>query len=325
MTRRSAVLLAFFAGCSKSDDVGEPPDTTPDPTATAECCQTVQLSVELTPLEHEGYPVFYYAPPDPVGAVWIFHGTNGSLTSIRQVEWLQLYNLLVAENVALVATISTDKEAQQWDTSGGSPSTNADFPRLDSLHDRLDAETSIAASLPVVALGFSNGGAYSGLFAELADESAWNVAGFDAHNSAPHNELSVPGLVVSAVNDPGGGPEELQAYADFHAESGAESLHLRGTEVALHPNRFALEPEYSADQSQQIFDELVTLGYVAADGSRLASVDDVDATLKAYEQASGAPYPEIVSGQLRVVWATHRFSAQHAAEERDILLRWFGR
>ena len=90
--------------------------------------------------------------------------------------------------------------------------------------------------------------------------------------------------------------------------------------MELHPDWFAKLPNYSVQQSNAMFDELVDMEIVDNNGLRLIEIAEMEEVLAEYLVTSQAPSPTLPPTQLRVVWATHRFSSEHAAEEATWLV-----
>ena len=302
-------------GDDDDDDVSH--STTPwteVETTQAECCRSVELSFEFTETGSEELGRWAYAVPEgPIGAVVVFHGSNGSIAAVQQTEWLELYNLLYPRGIGLILVNSPDRDTKQW--SEEPVGANPDVDAVEAVLAEVSATTAWDIDDPLISIGFSNGAKFANLFAEDAKLRGRDVKGAVMHQGSFDGlGEGLPGLWVSAENDDaGGGPERMD---DNATAQGNGSLHLRGTEVALHPNRFAKIPSVQPEESQAYFDYLVEEKIIDADGWRLFAFDaDPD------EQADGLerylPFPAIteVVTQLRVVWAIHRFSAQHKVEE----------
>ncbi|HHO52253.1 MAG TPA: hypothetical protein ENK18_15600 [Deltaproteobacteria bacterium] len=262
----------------------------------------------------------WHIPEDPVGLVWVFHGTNGNLAAITQAEWLLIYNQLDARRVGIVATNSTDRAAGQWDLDDLDPDTNADFPRLVQIHRLLLEDTPLRPDTPQAALGFSQGASFTGSFATMAEAQGWDLRGLIKHQGAGLTS-ALPAFYVSAENDETGQtPDRLgPAAEECGAAAGVSCPHRTGLEIPLDPLRFARMPEFDQEQSAIMFDELVELGIVDPQGERLVDLANLEEVLANYQRASAYPAPSLVVTQLRVVWATHRLSGAFAAEEATFL------
>ncbi len=104
-----------------------------------------------------------------------------------------------------------------------------------------------------------------------------------------------------------------------HEANGFDGAFYEGLEVDLAKDRFLRIEYYDADDSRRTWQTCVDAGLVDKDGVRLfdlAQVDDMLDDWKA-EHSDDILYPAMATGQLRVVWATHRFSGQFAPQDRD--------
>jgi hypothetical protein len=222
---------------------------------------------------------------------------------------------------AVVLTQSLDRTQEVWNTDVHDTS-NPDFRELVNVRQWLIDNTLVDDDTPIEGIGFSNGGTFVDIFASLAQQSGWDMRTFVVHN-APGYTSGIVGMWVSAENDEVVEPGRLEdAVAQCTAMTGVECPHVSGTEIPLDPRRFARMPQYSLEQSQAVFDDLVDLQYVDADGNRLVEdLTDVDAVMNNYiaKTSVRAPDPSLPPTELRVVWSTHRFSSQHLDEEVDWL------
>ena len=314
---RSILITVWLVGCSggsgstdvSKTETGEPIDPVD--------YHTVELTVELTTQDIGGQRVDYYVPDDVQAMAWVFHGTNGSVETVQFVEWLELYELMLPHGFGLVMTSSQDRVAMQWDTYA-TGDDNPDWVYLQTVQEWLVDNTAVAADTPVVAIGFSNGGNFASLFPSLALPAGWDVRAFVGHNGGyQHGASSTPGFFVSSVNDEAGQtPERLGPVAEECSQlAPIDCPHVVVEEIALHPHRFAKLPYFTQDQSQIVFDDLVELDIVDADGGRLVDIEDMEEAFRTYEAHAEYGNDSWVHTQLRVVWATHRYASQHARAE----------
>ena len=327
--------LWMACACSGSDGAGgqddDPNDTLPDPYVLQDPYRTVTPLFEWDTLDVGGLGVKYHFPSDdPVGLVWVFHGTNGNLTTIEQEEWIVLYNQFVQRNIAIVATVSSDRDAQVWQSDNADAQTNPDLVRLINIRQRLLDEGVLQPTVPHGALGFSQGTSMTATFGAMAVEQGWDFRVRSVHQGGGGfaAQAPVPTIHIAAENDETGNDAEgmLDDVQDCEAEVGPQGVcpAYEGQEVALHPFRFARIQNFSQDQSAEMVDELVDFGLVDKDGNRTFDLADLEDVLATYIRDSefGAL---LAATQLRVVWATHRLSSEFATEEADFLLEQFTR
>ncbi len=314
----SALLLSACSGGggddggsdpSGDDDDGLTPWSELETTQTGTCCHTVLPLYEVTTVEHEGFPAMWAVPENPVGALIVYHGTDGNLDSIQQVEWVELYNLLYPRGIAIIATVSSDRDVKQWDTTP--IPDNVDYPRVQSLLSLVAQETPFEADMPLVSIGFSQGCSMSHMTGELGPSAGQNAVGVVLHNCQRVGPPNQPVLFVDARND---------WQAEHMAETAAahpDGTLLQGHEVALDPLRFAKFDYFSQDDSQKIFDELVGMGVVDTDGVRAVEFgEDPEETVLAIEDNLQVRFGTgDIAQQLRVVWSMHRLSAENKVAE----------
>lgn len=312
------IPLVLALGCSGDD----PGSSDGDPiVAPADPYAPIVPSFELEDVDFEGARVAVYVPEDPSALLFVFHGTDGDIASVTQIDWIALYNLLVPHGVGLVIASSVDREEKVWDSHDEDATTNDDFPRLARLRDHLIETTTAEEDTPVLSIGFSNGANFAPLFTNMANDAGWNVRGFSSHQGGQQQVTGLPGIWVSAENDEiSGQPDNIEPLAQQCTEFTHRTCpHYVGHEIPLHPDWFARMPNYTLAQSHAMFDELVEMEIVSESGDRLVEIEDMEAVFEEYLGTSHAPSPSLVPTQLRVVWATHRFSSEHAVEEAT----WF--
>lgn len=280
----------------------------------AVCCSTVKEQFEWTEVLLSDTDYFLYVmPEDPIGAIIVSHGSGGDIGTVRQPEWVELYNLLVPRGVGLMMRNSLDRQVKQWSLEPDG--SNEDIDRIEEMIGIVANETDFDVNDPIVTLGFSNGASFAVLLADSLQARGRDVKGASMHQGGYGLLDGIPMLWTSAENDTaGGGPSAMARNAE---NGGPPSAHFAGTEVPLDPYRFAKAGLWDEAQSQGIFDLMVEDGWVDAQGQRLIDWGD-DPTGWCDRNENRLPSPQSPStamSQLRVVWATHRFSAQHKFEE----------
>jgi len=283
-----------------------------------DCCSTVKVDFQWTESRLETTKAQWAMPPDPIGAVVVFHGSNGSIAAVQQIEWLELYNVLYDRGIGVMLLNSVDRGdgggKAQWSELPGPD--NPDVDEVDILLATVADESDFEFEDPVVTIGYSNGAKFSLLCSGAAYDRGRNIRGAVMHNGGNgFPDHGLPGLWVSAENDSsGGGADNMQSLAE---RQGNGSLHLAGDEIPLHPARFAKQPQFDEEESIQLFDLLVEdRGWVDAAGNRLIQFEgDPDEFVDDLENQIPVNNKIEAAYQLRVVWALHRMSAQHKLAE----------
>jgi hypothetical protein len=102
----------------------------------------------------------YYFPPNPVGVVFHFHGSGGSMNGLFNAsEQILLGRELVGAGYAVVALSSFDRVNAQWNTSV--PPNNPDIANVQTAITGFIGRGLMTSQTPVFASGISNGGAFA--------------------------------------------------------------------------------------------------------------------------------------------------------------------
>ena len=323
-TGRDTFTYVAFDGADESSeatvtiDVGAP---TVDEDAFCNAYQPVLPRVPYDELEFEGYPVRTLIPPAPIGLLYTFHGSGGSVATATQIEYTEIYNLLYDAGIGVVITESTQREpTAEWDTFPADALRNEDWPRLASLRDYLIDTTGVTSGTPIFGLGFSNGGNFTATFGEIALDEGWPFVGMAIHNSSPFGAPRVAGWWTTNVNDDKGTPASVRSAYLSHAATGSPSEYRLAEEFPIHPMYFRKVPGTDHQFSQDIFDDLVAFGMLDADGNRLPPVDEMDGAFRSWVRETTIAGPERFTARIRPAWGDHRVSSSYAEEEVAFLL-----
>ena len=259
----------------------------------------------------------YYIPENAVGVVWAFHGKNGSMASVVQTEWIVLYNQLAQRGIGHIITESLDREGGRWDLESD-PTLNADWQRIVGIVEQMETNGVSVSSLPMAAVGFSGGTEMCATFADLQANEGWDFRGASIHNGlgVAANPTPWPLFFTTTEHDATGAtPANMQSVAQD-----CNCPFYEAAEIPLDPRRFIRLEGINEERSQGMFDELVEMGMVAADGTRITSVDPEEMEPVLEDWIARSRYSASLGAtQLRVVWATHRFNATHVTPEADFL------
>lgn len=300
-----------------------------DTTASGDTAELVPPDVELTDpyttitpkfdwtevqvMNGERYKYRYHMPEGASGFVWAFHGNNGNMASVQQTEWIVVYNQLVQRGIGVVLTESLDKQGA-W--------ADIDIGRTTFIFDDLVSNGVIDADMPVGAIGFSGGTSMTRMMWEATVDD-WNWKAVALHQGGQTVD-GMPIFFVGAEND-----EKGRTRAQYEkrgvleaCRATANDCRLRiGHEVPMDKLRMARLPGITQKRAPDFFDDLVVMQFIDHKGNRRVTFDtpeSVDAYMDQYLRLSrmGArAYDAEV--QIRVVWATHRFSSEFAQEEAN--------
>ena len=326
MIRRSAIqaiLLTSWVGqgcsagaTSRSDD--DTAASTGEQTSAPEPLLYAPV-VEWERYEYDGFPVRQYIPPEPKGLVFVYHGSSGDIGFVNKIETVATLNALIVAGIGFVATESDDRTTEKWDVSTSSLEDNADLTRLDGLYQNVMDTTEISKVTPIFALGFSNGGVFSGVFGLAALDQGWPIAAVFPHMSGCASCFGspIPTAFVEALNDPRFGVEEVVSE---HLDRGIPAKHFLVPEQLVHPLYFTKNPTVTDGRSQNAYDDLVALQLIDPDGHRTVPTEDAEQWTEWYANNGTVFGASFRAEELKVAWALHRMNAFYALEVRDFAL-----
>lgn len=250
-------------------------------------------------------PVYYYFPAGHKGFVYLLHGTGGrAVNVVNSYEFQQLAKVLVSDGLGVVVTESeettTGVDANgdgklRWSLSPADTLNNVDYVNIRVITDTLYNRGLTDRSKLRYSIGMSNGGAFS---AALSATYRFKAAvSYCAPAGAVVAQLSqVPLQFCMARND---NNENVGAAGNADALTNSNTLMGRGIcskyfmqeRSPVYPERFARSGDITIAQSQAVFNELKTKGYI---NSRNCVAGFSDALLTAY-QASPTSFPQLNS------------------------------
>ncbi len=257
-----------------------------------------------------------YVPENPVAALWSFHGTGGGIDDLTQIEYLRIYNALIADGYAVIATESLERGPEaQWDHATDGASNNVDMVRIKWLWDYLVETTPLETTTPQFGTGFSNGAEFVAAWAFMGGDYGWDIRAIDCHNGSPNAFPKMDSWHGHSVNDD---KDAVRGYEGMEEESPNKSHTLvYHEEVPLEEDRM-ITMGFTLEESLEIFVELVEMGIVDENGVRLVDIADVESVLNQYEDQTALPSGQQVTPVLRVVWATHRPNGDYNREIRNL-------
>jgi predicted esterase len=286
----------------------------------------VEPSYTTRSITVQGRTVIASDAPDPIGLVLLFHGSGGGSGLLDTTEMIALCNAFSARGLGFAAIESEDRASGQFDDASA-PADNPDWGRLVVLRDQLIAAELADEATPVVAWGFSAGGAFASYVGHAAEEEGWPIRGVVAHSSRArsgrYGDLpDLPAVLTIGPNDEVVGFEAVEEDWQERAAAGRSDVWLPLVERDLVPTWFARVPYISAADSRQLVLRAVELGYFDGAGRRLFDTTGLQAKVDEIVAAIEARYPKPVTGQLKVLLAMHAISAQHADAEADAIAAW---
>lgn len=276
---------------------------------------------EVTQIDHEGHPAYYGLPEGTPRAVVIyFHGSGGSANDVLGTEQTAVLNQLAPFGWAFVASESEDQTPNhQWNTSHDPD--NPDMTRVRRVLDQVVADTPIEPETPIVLMGFSNGGSALAAFADIyGRELTFAAAAF--HNTGG-GDVAMPSIWLSTTNDGSFAPASMAAKAEAQEADGYEAEHIDQDEVPVSVELLQRHPLLDEEEATALFDEMVAIGLVAEDGTRLAegNGDELDKILSAWGRNSELTGASRASDLMHAIWALHKFNGFQAKAECEFLTR----
>lgn len=275
-----------------------------------------------------GIPVTHYIPPNPIGLVFLFHGTGGSgLGQFTGSEFLSLARDLVANGLGVAAFDCLNRESGQWDTNTAGPA-NPDVVRVNNVVAAMRAQGLIGATLPLLAFGHSNGGQFSHFSAQVLNWAAVYISCVQGSNPAAQN-YSGPVAWWMGKNDdhPQVGPTGVAtsvARYEIVANRRLPARHWIDAAMPIYPERFARSLYVNATDSTLVYDIFKSRGWLDANDFLLRNPNE-DYWRAAMPSRFTATQLLAIQGQLEASNAGHEWANHHPNFVVDHFLRAIGR
>jgi len=291
--------------------------------------------VELAGVDHPKR-VIYAVPPDPLGIVFVFHGTGGSADVIHKPAMQYVARLAYQRGYAVVSTEAEERTLGdpgpdgkiRWN-AGVDLATNVDLQNIERLSAELSQLTSIPIDAPRFAVGMSNGGSFAVSVGAALPFSA--VTSFCAPARVLAWSLTpTPSQWLMCGNDtnPTVGGQRDQ-WMDGTLDLASRSIPTDYDELPASPvfeGRFARIDGIGFDLSAAGVAELNARGRLDSSGFLLTLPDDLfaeiandSASWPALSALADAAGPGPVLGELKHAWADHQMHDDWAARALDFL------
>jgi len=273
-------------------------------TAVIDNMPTYSITYELMQGLNNPFNVYYYFPPNPIGIVYLFHGTGGSAKNfIYGVENRSFTNAAIARGYAVVSMDAEEVTLNQdIDGDGGrrfmtypiDTINNVDYRNIKKITVEFINRGWITASTPRFSIGMSAGAVFS-----AATSAIWNFTGVGycakAQNTGFEVRLSPFAFRLSRYDDnasynyPIGLQQAMANAAELESRGICNDLYENDRQP-IYPERFARAPGISLANSIAIYNELVANNQIDANGYALNSEVIQNNIL-----ANQAAYPTIVN------------------------------
>lgn len=273
-------------------------------TAVIDNMPTYSITYELMQGLNNPFNVYYYFPPNPIGIVYLFHGTGGSAENfIYGVENRSFTNAAIARGYAVVSMDAEEVTLNQdIDGDGGrrfmtqpiDTINNVDYRNIKKITVEFINRGWITASTPRFSNGMSAGSNFSAAVSYI-----WNLTGVGycsrAQNTGFDVRLSPFAFRLARYDDnpsynyPVGLQQAMANVALLESRGICNDLY-ENDHQPIYPERFARVPGISVANSILMYNELVTNNQIDANGYALNS-----SAIQANVLANPSAYPTIVS------------------------------
>lgn len=270
----------------------------------------------------DGRAVSYVAPANPVGIIYLFHGSGGSGSSwFTNTEQARFTKDAASRGYVLVAPDSADRTNKKWDRSIASSKDVAFVKQLDA---NLPRVAHLPANLPVYGVGMSDGGGFVPLVGTQLHFDAIVISHAAGHLPLfEHTHELPPTLWITGPNDQTVPTAKSNAGIALARQTGAEiklaSTHAQPVTIDLVERIPGITPR----QAGQIVEVLKAGKVVAADGRiQVSTVPErkiVERKLEDKAKGLGAFAPGVVD-LLLMARGDHKFTSDMGGE----ILSWLG-
>ena len=268
--------------------------------------------------------VYYKFPENSIGTIFFFHGGSGNAEDFAdRVETIQFsqdalqkgYGIIITESEN--ATLNTG--LNRWLLDSLTIEENIDIANIQALIDTFTIRGSMNAQDPIYSAGVSNGGNFSSVVAHALNFNA--AAMYSAQGIPPALYLvtETPTVFCPAKYDPalGGGNWGAHMNFNFLQSRGIPSEFYELDRSPAYPQRFVRIPEIDTTLSNDLFSELLTMGFI--DNDHYFTV--LDDSIQSLYMANPDTFSVLgtlniltirhVLDQIKVITADHSFFADY--------------
>ncbi|MBI3738304.1 MAG: dienelactone hydrolase family protein [Chloroflexi bacterium] len=249
---------------------------------------------------------YIFLPKHPKGVIFFFHGSGGDAR-----EWTNLgmerghfFDEAIAEGYAILAVNSADTINKQWNVDLP-PNPNPDVDAVRTILAEFVTSGQITTDTPLFAVGFSQGGQFASLVAYVLGMDAvaiWCGDGLEAITKAS----TVPTIWCLAEHDPIIDNEQAQVYYEYLVSRGIDANFYIHPPSPLYPLYFTHIQGIEATESQWLFTQLKTKGYLDTNDYLTENP-----RLSLWDKHIGLNLPEEIRDDLRdhlfVAYSEHAF------------------
>jgi uncharacterized protein (TIGR03437 family) len=276
-----------------------------------------------------GVPVSYFVPADPIGLVFVFHGTGGTgAGQFVAAEFLSFMRDLVAAGFGVAAFDCLDRGTGQWNTTI-TGAGNPDIVRLNAVIAAMRTQRIIGSDLPLVAFGHSNGGFFSHFSAPVMN---WKAVAISSVQGSALAVSSYTGPVAwwMPKNDDhpqvglvGGVATSVSRYEGI-VNRGLHARHTIQEAMPLFPERFTRSAIISLADSIEVYNLFKSRAWLDENDFLIRNPNEIE-----WRAALPARFTETmktsISAQLEGTFMTHEFTNFAPNLTIDLYLRAIGK
>ena len=279
---------------------------------------TVEPALPIQVLNHPAAGLVYWAAPeDAAGVVFVFHGTGGDATLVESTETMAIMNEIVDAGLAYIAFDAANAADKRFNATSA-PNSNADWSNLRQVRESLVVSGAITEVMPTFFWGYSAGGSFASWAGHAALDAGWNLRGLIFQQSTGRSQFygdapDVDVLMALTENDEKIDVETARENYEEHAAQNDDVL-VDILELDLDPTRFARTPFFDETQSAQVFSEAVRAGLYDEQGVRQFDLAGLPDVITDFVNTYDVIYPKPAKAQLNVVLATHAVNGKSAEQ-----------
>jgi hypothetical protein len=280
------------------------PDRNISVTAVIDNMPTYSITYELMQGLNNPFNVYYYFPSNPIGIIYLFHGTGGSAQNfILGVENRSFTNAAIAQGYAIVSmnaeevTLNRDIDGDggiRFMTQPIDTINNVDYRNIKKITLEFINRGLLTSNTPRYSVGMSAGSNFS-----AAISAIWNFTGVGycsrAQNTGFEQRLSPFAFRLARYDDNDSynypvGLQQAMANAALLKARGIRNDLIENDRQPIYPQRFARVPGITLENSIKIYNELKSNNQLDAKSYALNS-----SIIQRNVQNNPSAYPTIIN------------------------------
>ncbi|MFN9300089.1 MAG: hypothetical protein ACK6DZ_20570 [Acidobacteriota bacterium] len=275
-------------------------------------------------------PVNYFVPTNPVGLVFLFHGTGGTgANQFSASEFASFTRYLVAAGFGVAAFDSLNRQTEQWNTTTTGAS-NPDVVRVNAVVTAMRAQGLISLQLPLLAFGHSNGGQFAHFSSQVLPWAAVSISCVQGSPAASTNYRGPVAWWMGKNDDhpqvgAAGVATSLTRY-ESHVNRGMHGRHMISGPMPLYPERISRSSVLTMTDATEVYNIFKSNNWLDANDFLTRNPNDTAFTWRAAMPSRLTAGQLLgVQGQLEGTYSGHEFVNFTPHITIDLYLRAIGR